>query len=155
MAGKARPIIGVIGAGQCPSEISQMAEAVGRAIAQKGGILVCGGRGGIMESAAKGARENGGITIGILPGSSRNEANPYIDIIIPTGLAEARNLVIINTADVVIALPGKYGTLSEMAFCLKVGKPLLSLGAWDISKDIEKFEFPEEAVARAFDLAGK
>ena len=150
-----KPFIGVVGAGKCSGKTKIMAEQVGKAIADEGGVLICGGRGGIMEAAAKGAKAQNGMTIGILPGHDKREANKYIDIPIATGIGEARNLVIIKTADAVIALPGKFGTLSEMAFCLKLGKPLISLSAWNISDDIEKFEDPIAAVKRAFQLAGK
>jgi len=149
---KDRPYIGVIGAGKCSKKLCAEAEAVGRAIAENGGILVCGGLGGVMEAAARGAFENGGTTIGLLPGSTRKDANPYIEYTVPTGLGEGRNLMVIRCSDVVIAMPGKFGTLSEMAFCLKLGKPLLSLSAWNISDKIEKFEKPVEAVARAFEI---
>jgi len=153
MIGKTKPFIGVVGAGNCSKKMKATAEEIGRAIAEKGGVLVCGGLGGIMEGAAKGAKKADGITIGILPGNRRDEANKYIDYAIPTGIGEARNLVVIKTADAVVALPGKYGTLSEMAFCLKLGKPLVTMAAWNISEDIERFDDPEEAVNRAFEMA--
>lgn len=108
-----------------------------------------------MEAAARGAKSKKGTTIGILPGHSRSEANEYIDYAIPTGLGEVRNLMVVKASDVVIALPGKYGTLSEMAFCLKLGKPLISLSAWNISDIIERFDDPVKAVERAFELVGK
>ena len=155
MTTRAQPYIGVVGAGKCSGKMKKMAEDVGRAIARKGGILVCGGLGGVMEAAAKGAKEENGTTIGILPGDSREDANKYIDFAVPTGFGEARNLAVVRTADVVIALPGKFGTLSEMAFCLKMGKPLISLSAWNLSERIEKHDDPEEAVNRAFELLEK
>jgi uncharacterized protein (TIGR00725 family) len=155
MVKKIQPYIGVVGAGKCSGKMKKMAEDVGRAIARKGGILVCGGLGGVMEAAARGAKEENGITIGILPGDSREDANKYIDFAIPTGFGEARNLAVVRTADVVIALPGKFGTLSEMAFCLKMGKPLISLSAWNLSERIEKHDDPEEAVNQAFELLEK
>ncbi|PKK84571.1 MAG: TIGR00725 family protein [candidate division Zixibacteria bacterium HGW-Zixibacteria-1] len=146
------PYIGVIGAGKCSRKMCLDAQELGKAIALRGGILVCGGLGGVMEAASKGAHENGGITIGILPGTSRKDANPYLDYAIPTGLGEGRNLLVVRCADIVIAMPGKFGTLSEMAFCMQLGKPLLSLSAWNISEKIEKFEKPVEAVERAFEI---
>jgi uncharacterized protein (TIGR00725 family) len=155
MVKKSQPYIGVIGAGKCSQKMKNMAEDVGRAIARKGGVLVCGGLGGVMEGAAKGAKEENGITIGILPGDSREDANDYIDYAIPTGFGEARNLAVVRTADVVIALPGKFGTLSEMAFCLKMEKPLISLSAWNLSEKIEKHDDPIKAVDRAFELLEK
>ena len=146
------PYIGVIGAGKCSRKMCQDAQELGKGIAQNGGILVCGGLGGVMEAASKGAHENGGVTIGILPGINRKDGNPYLDYTIPTGLGEGRNLLVVRCADIVIAMPGKFGTLSEMAFCLKLGKPLLSLSAWNISDKIEKFENPQDAVRRAFEI---
>jgi uncharacterized protein (TIGR00725 family) len=148
-------IIGVIGAGTCTEKEEAIAEQVGREIARHGGILVCGGLGGVMQAASRGAKAENGTTIGILPGSDKESANRYIDYAIATGIGEARNLVIIKTADVVIALPGKFGTLSEMAFCKKMGKPIVSLSNWDIAGDIEKFDDPIAAVTRAFELAGE
>ncbi|MCX6826798.1 MAG: TIGR00725 family protein [candidate division Zixibacteria bacterium] len=150
-----KPFIGVIGAGQCSWEMKELAERVGRAIAENNAILVCGGLGGVMAAAAKGAKSKNGMTIGILPGDSKNEANEFIDLAIPTGIGDARNLIIVKTADAIVALPGKYGTLSEMAFCMKLKKPLVSLSAWDISETIEKFKNPIKAVKRAIELAGR
>jgi uncharacterized protein (TIGR00725 family) len=161
MAGDNKPddnhkiIIGVIGAGTCTEKEEAVAEQVGREIARQGGILVCGGLGGVMQAASRGAKAEHGTTIGILPGSDKQNANRYIDFAIATGIGEARNLVIIKTADVVIALPGKFGTLSEMAFCKKMNKPIVSLSNWDIADDIEKFDDPIAAVKRAFELAGE
>ncbi len=154
MINKKRPFIGVIGPGKCSGKMKEQAELLGRAIAEHGGILVCGGLGGIMEAAAKGAKEKNGMTIGIIPGDDKSEANKYIDIVIPTGIGEARNLVVIRTADAVVALPGKFGTLSEMAFCMKLGKPLVSLSAWDISDKIVRLEDPVKAAVKALELAG-
>ncbi len=147
--------IGVIGAGQCNHASEMLAEKVGRAIAEQGAILVCGGLGGVMRAAAKGAKAAGGQTLGILPGDDKTKANEYIDFAIATGIGEARNIVIIKTADAVVALPGKYGTLSEMAFCMKIGRPLVSLSDWNISEDIERFTDPIQAVKRAVQLAGE
>ncbi|MBN2227907.1 MAG: TIGR00725 family protein [candidate division Zixibacteria bacterium] len=155
MAKNQQPFIAVVGAGKCNKRMKDLAEQVGMTIAENGGVLVCGGLGGIMEAAAKGAKRKQGLTVGILPGNNRHDANEFIDVAIPTGIGEARNLVIIKTADAVVALPGKYGTLSEMAFCLKLNKPMVSLSAWNISDDIERYEDPTIAVRRALELAGK
>jgi uncharacterized protein (TIGR00725 family) len=153
---KKRPaFIAVVGAGKCSPKLKLLAEKVGKTVAENGAILICGGMGGIMEAAAKGAKLKKGITIGILPGDSKEEANEYIDYPIPTGIGDARNLTLIKMADAVVALPGKYGTLSEMAFCMKLGKPLVSLTAWNISEKIERFEDPVKATLRAIELAGK
>jgi len=153
MTEKNRLFIAVIGAGKCSRKLRDQAEAIGRGIAEHRAVLVCGGRGGVMEAAARGARAAGGLTIGILPGNDRSDANDYIDIVIPTGIGEARNMIVIRTADVVIALPGKFGTLSEMAFSMKMNKPVVSLSAWDISDKIARVDNPEEAVAAALRLA--
>ena len=155
MAKNQQPFIAVVGAGKCNKKMKNLAEQVGMTIAENGGVLICGGLGGIMEAAAKGAKRKQGLTVVILPGNNRRDANEFIDVAIPTGIGEARNLVIIKTADAVVALPGKFGTLSEMAFCLKLSKPLVSLSAWNISDDIERYEDPAIAVRRAFELAGK
>ncbi len=154
MANKKPFIIGVIGPGRCSGKVKKNAEIIGQAIAAAGATLVCGGLGGVMEASAKGAKAKGGITIGIIPSDQKADANKYIDIVIPSGIGEARNLLIIRTADVVIALPGMFGTLSEMAFCLKTKTPLVSLQAWDISDKITRVEDPIEAVKEALKLAG-
>jgi len=141
-----RIFIGVIGAGACSEDVCKLAEEVGERIAKAGAVLVCGGLGGVMEAASKGAKKVGGTTIGILPGIDKSQANPYIDFPIVTGLGEERNLLVIRNSDVVIALPGEYGTLSEIAFCLKLGKPIIGLSTWDVSEAIIKAENAEEAV---------
>ncbi len=154
MANKKPFVIGVIGPGRCSGKVKKNAEIIGQAIAAAGATLVCGGLGGVMEASAKGAKAKGGITIGIIPSDQKTDANKYIDIVIPSGIGEARNLLIIRTADVVIALPGMFGTLSEMAFCMKTKTPLVSLQAWDISDKIIRVEDPIEAVKEALKLAG-
>ena len=127
-----RAIIGVIGAGTAGDEIREAAEETGRLIARNGFLLVCGGLGGVMEAAARGAKAEGGTTIGILPQADRNSANPYIDIPVATGFGEGRNVMIVRTADLLIAVGGEYGTLSEIAFALKMGKPVIGIDSWDI-----------------------
>lgn len=141
--------IGVIGAGDCNDDVAAKAEAVGREIAKRGGVLICGGLGGVMEAAAKGAASQGGLTIGILPTSHKKDANPYIDIAICTGMGQARNAIIALTSDVLIAVGGEYGTLSEIALGLKAGKPVISLGGWNI-KGMLIANNAEEAVKMAF-----
>jgi len=151
---KGKPIIiGVIGAGKCSKKLAEQAHLIGATIASHNAILVCGGLGGIMEAAAQGAKENGGITMGILPGNTKDSANAYIDIAIPTGIGEARNAVIVNTADVLIAMHGKYGTITEIAFALKSGKPVISPFEWTAFPEIETIPDPEEAVKTAIDRA--
>ncbi len=140
--------IGVIGASFCNKRVAKLAFEVGQEIAKSGAILVCGGLGGVMEAACQGAKKQGGTTIGILPGIDKSEANPYVDIPIVTGLGDARNLLVVRNSQVVIAMPGEYGTLSEIAFCLKLGVPLISLSNWKI-KGMIKTKNPQEAVRLA------
>jgi len=142
--------IGVIGAGECDPELERLAEAVGRGIAEAGAALVCGGMGGVMEAACRGAKAAGGLTVGILPGPDRREANEYVDVAIATGVNEARNLAIIRTADVLVAVGGSYGTLSEIGFALKAGKKVVGLKTWDI-KGIVPAATADEAVRLASD----
>lgn len=146
-----RNIIGVIGAGTAGEDILGMAEEIGRLIAEQGCLLICGGMGGVMEASARGAKQACGTTIGILPQPDRHTANPYIDIPIATSFGEARNLIIIRTADLLIAVGGEYGTLSEIAFALKAEKPVIGLHTWDI-KGIIRAETPAEAVGRAMEI---
>ena len=127
--------IGVIGAGTCSPEAASLAYDVGRLIAQNSAILVCGGLGGVMEHASRGARDAGGLTVGILPGNTPNVANPWVDIPIATGLGEARNAIIARCAAGVIAVGGGYGTLSEIALALKWGKNVVGLGSWSTAQD--------------------
>lgn len=128
------PIVAVIGGSTAGPAETDLAEAVGRGLAEAGAVLICGGRGGVMEAACRGARSGGGLTIGVLPGIDRGQANPYVDIPIVTGLGEARNAVIIRTAQVVIAIGGSYGTLSEIAFALRFGRPVVGLGTWEMGR---------------------
>lgn len=121
------PVIGVIGRGISQPELKTVAEEVGREIARKGAVLVCGGLGGVMTEAARGAKEIGGITLGILPGPRTTDANEFIDFPIATNMGAARNSIIVHTADVLIAIGGGYGTLSEIALALKIGKGVVAL----------------------------
>ncbi|MEO0077761.1 MAG: TIGR00725 family protein [candidate division WOR-3 bacterium] len=143
--------VGVIGQGECDEELARLAEEVGRGIARDGAVLVCGGMGGVMEAACRGAKQAGGLTIGILPGSDRSQANSFVDIAIATGMGEARNLAIIRTSDVLIAVGGSYGTLSEIGFALKMGKRVIGLETWDI-KGIEPAATPEQALSLALQV---
>lgn len=147
-------IISVIGAGTCDRETFVSAEEVGKRLAERKAILVTGGLGGVMEAASKGAREAGGITVGILPGFDRREANPYVSVPVTTGLSHARNIIVVRSADAVIAVSGEYGTLSEIAIALKLGKPVISLRSWDSISGVVRVDSPEEAVSRAFEMAG-
>jgi uncharacterized protein (TIGR00725 family) len=144
--------VGVIGASELPIKLYHAAELIGREVAARQAVLLTGGLTGAMEAASKGAKAAGGLTIGILPGYSPQDANPYIDLPIVTGLSEARNLIIVRTAEVLIAVGGGPGTLSEIAFALKLHKPIISLDSWQIADDIIRVRTPQEAVARAFEL---
>ncbi|MDM7912967.1 MAG: TIGR00725 family protein [Methanotrichaceae archaeon] len=136
--------IAVVGGGNCTPEVSKMARKLGRLLAERGHILLCGGLGGVMEAACCGAREVGGLTVGIVPGD-KWEANRCVGITISTGMGHARNVIIVKSADAVIALPGEHGTLSEIALALKMGKKVISLRSWDIPGAM-KAGTPEEAV---------
>jgi hypothetical protein len=146
------PIIAVIGAGQCESSIYQLAVEVGEEIAKRGAILVCGGLGGVMEAAAKGASMVGGLTVGILPGPSGNSANPYINIPVATDMGQARNVIIAHTADGLVAVSGGAGTLSEIGHGLKIGKPIVGLKTIPNLRGVHYAETAQEAVARVFEL---
>ncbi len=121
------PFIGVVGSAACTPEVEQLAEEVGRELARKGAVLVCGGLEGVMNAAARGAKEIGGVTIGILPGASKSDASEFIDFPIATNMGQARNAIIVHTADVLISVAGGYGTLSEVAMALKSGKGVIAL----------------------------
>jgi uncharacterized protein (TIGR00725 family) len=121
------------------------AEAVGRGLAARGAVVVCGGLGGAMEAACRGAKEAGGMTVGLLPGLDRRDANPYVDVAVTTGLGEARNALVVRAADALIAVGGGYGTLSELGLALRTGKRVVGLGTWEID-GIDPASSPEEAV---------
>ncbi|OGW54493.1 MAG: TIGR00725 family protein, partial [Nitrospirae bacterium RBG_13_43_8] len=144
-----KKIIAVIGAGVADESLCKTAEEVGRLLAKRNAILICGGLGGVMEAAAKGARSEGGTAVGILPQDHKNEANAYIDIPVATGFGEGRNVIVVRTADAIIAVGGEFGTLSEIAFGLKMGKPVIGVETWDI-KGIIKAENAEAAVNKVF-----
>ena len=146
-----RKVICVIGGRRAEKYLLREAEMVGRLIARKGAILVCGGLGGVMEAVAKGAQSEGGLTVGILPQDHKREANAYIGIPIVTGLGSGRDVIIARTADAVIALGGEYGTLSEIAFSLQIGKPVVGIETWDI-KGVIPANNAEDAVAKIFTL---
>jgi uncharacterized protein (TIGR00725 family) len=141
-----RKMIGVIGGNICTSEESKIAEKVGELIAKSGILLICGGMGGVMEAACKGASNAGGLTIGILPSDDINKKNPYIDIPIVTGMGIGRNIIIVRTADALIAINGKYGTLSEISFALQLNKPVFALQPWLAIPGVKIVKTPEMAV---------
>ncbi len=145
----ARRTIAVVGAGDAPAAVCELAYAAGQAVARRGAVLICGGRGGAMAAAARGAESAGGLTIGILPGYDRHEANPHIEIVITTGMGQARNAIIVASADAVVALEGEGGTLSEIGLAIKLGRPVVALGAWP---QLEMISHADDAVA-AVDLA--
>ncbi|MCK4536697.1 MAG: TIGR00725 family protein [Desulfuromonadales bacterium] len=122
-----KTIIGVIGASRATEQGLEMARVVGAEIARRGAVLVCGGLGGVMEAASRGCAERGGEVLGLLPGSQAGTANPFVTIAVPTNMGHARNVIIAHTADALIAIEGEYGTLSEMAISLKLGKPVVVL----------------------------
>ena len=152
---RTRTVIAVVGAGRCDADTARVAEAVGRELGRRGITLVCGGLGGVMEAACRGARQAGGHTIGILPGDDPRAANAYVEFAIPTGLGEARNLIVVRCGQAVIAVAGEYGTLSEIALALKIGRPVIGLNTWQLVKDgredraIIPAHSPEEAVELA------
>ncbi len=140
-------IIGVVGGGACSSEEAEWAAAVGRGLATSGAITVTGGLGGVMEAAARGAKEVGGLTIGLLPGADRREANPYVDVPLATGMGEMRNVVLVRVAQAVIAIGGGAGTLSEIALAMRIGTPVVGLhDAFSPLVEIPRVETPEHAV---------
>ena len=153
-----KKFVAVIGGGQCSSEEAHLAEEVGREIARRGAILICGGLGGVMEAACKGASSEGGVTIGILSGDSPQTANPYVQIPIVTGMGQARNVIIVKSAQAVIAVGGSYGTLSEMSHALQNDIPVIGLNTWSLSRggqqdnSIIPAQNPAEAVNKALAL---
>jgi uncharacterized protein (TIGR00725 family) len=144
--------IGVIGGAECTPTIYEIAREVGREVAHSGFSLVCGGLGGVMEAACRGAKEAGGITIGILPTSNKRDANPYVDLIIPTGLGHARNVLVVHASDALVAVDGEAGTLSEIAIALKVGKPIVGIKSWELEGRVPLAQGGRESVAMLLDM---
>jgi len=145
-----KELIGVIGASKCTSLEYERAYELGKAIAERGFPIVCGGLSGVMEAVSKGAHEKGGVVIGILPSPNPSDANPYVNIAIATGLGHARNAVIAHSAKVLIAIGGEYGTLSEIALALKGGKPVIALDSWSIPGVIKA-----RSIKEAMELLGE
>ena len=143
------PWIAVVGPGRADARELERAEDAGAAIADAGAVLVCGGLGGVMEAACRGARSRGGTTVGLLPGVDREDANGWVLLAIPTGLGEARNALVVRAADAVVAIGGAWGTLSEIALALKVGKPVIGLDTWELGRG----GVPVEGVIEAQDAA--
>jgi uncharacterized protein (TIGR00725 family) len=157
-------MIGVIGPGGTDAgqpAVLEQAEDVGTEVARRGALVVCGGLGGAMEAACRGARAAGGLTIGILPGLERGEANPYVDLVLATGLGEQRNWLVVRTSDALVAVGGGHGTLSEIALALKAGRPVVGLATWQVSRPdggqepgLIRANSARDAVALAISAAG-
>ena len=150
----AKKIVSVIGGHTCSYKMEQLAHKLGKKLAEVADYLVSGGLSGTMEAVCSGFKAGGGVTIGIIPSYNKRDANPYVDIVIPTGLGLARNVLVVKTADAVVALPGEAGTLSEVAYCLQFGIPVISLNSWDINGVI-KVKTVEQAVAEVRKILGK
>lgn len=146
-------IIAVIGGAETTKKNLQIAEEVGRLIARSGNHLITGGMGGVMEAASRGAKAGRGLVLGIIPSTDKRSANEYVDIPIVTGMNQARNIIIARTCDCAIAIDGKYGTLSEIAFCLMFGIPVIGINTWRIEAPIIHVTTAEEAVRKALELA--
>lgn len=152
--------VAVCGPDPAPPDVAAHAEEIGQLLARAGAVLVCGGLGGTMEAAARGCAAQGGTSIGILPGASRAGANPHLSLSIPTGMGEMRNALIVRASDAIIAVAGEFGTLSEIAFALKTGVPVVGLSTWQLGKQgrtVDPFvrvDTPDQAVAEALRLAG-
>ena len=149
-----RPVIAVIGGRKEGKGLLKEAEETGRLIARGGAILVSGGLGGIMEAASRGARSAGGLTVGILPHDHKDAANEFIDVAVATGLGIGRNVIIARTADVLIAIGGAYGTLSEIAFALQLGKLVIGIKSWDIKGVVPAYD-AVDATTKAFEALNK
>ena len=150
-----RPIyIAVVGAGDATGVLYERGYEVGKRVAERGGIVVCGGLDGVMEAAAKGATEVGGVAIGILPDEDRRRANEYLSYSVATGVGQARNLAVVCSADAVIAIGGGYGTLSEVGLARKVGRPVVVLEGWELGDHVSSASSPEAAVDAAFEAIG-
>jgi uncharacterized protein (TIGR00725 family) len=146
--------VSVVGSGTVTGELYEKAREVGRLVAARGGTVVCGGRSGVMEAAARGATEAGGAAIGILPDEDRELANEFLSYSIATGTGHARNLAVVCSGDVVISVGGEYGTLSETGLALKAGRPVVALQSWNLGEHVAVASSPEEAVEAAFGLLG-
>jgi hypothetical protein len=148
------PYIAVIGPGEASDAELEIAESVGRGLAERGAIVVCGGLGGVMAAACRGATSARGLTVGILPGTDRGAANQWVSVAIPTGMGELRNGLVVRAADALVAVGGSYGTLSEVALALKVGVPVVGLGSWPID-GIQIVGSAPEAVGRALEIRAR
>ena len=150
-----QPYIAVVGTGEEDEEHTRAAHTVGGELARAGAVVVCGGLGGVMAAACRGAQEAGGTTLGLLPGSERGAANPWVTIAIPTGMGELRNGLIVRAADALVAVGGGFGTLSEVALALKLGRPVVGVGTWDIGPGVVKMHDSAAAARKALELVTK
>ena len=154
-----RRYVAVVGGSTAALDVCQAAEDVGRELARSGAVLVCGGLGGVMAAACRGAKGEGGLTLGILPGDSREEANAWVDVAVPTGMGEARNAIVVRAADALVAVGGEFGTLSEIALAVRLGKPVVGIGTWELAQvgrpveAIVRVDDPVEAARTALSLA--
>jgi hypothetical protein len=146
-----KKIVSVIGGHSCTRQVEEIAHKLGKKMAKVVDVLVSGGLGGTMKAVCSGFKSEGGLTIGIIPGYNKKDANKYVDIVLPTGIGLARNVLVVKTADIVVALPGEAGTLSEIAYCLQFKIPVISLASWDIEGVIKVFSV-EEAVSKVGDF---
>ncbi len=152
-------VIAVIGGGKCSAQEAALAETVGRELAKRGAILVCGGLSGVMEAACRGAAIESGLTVGILPTEDAEDRNPYVQLPIVTGVGHARNIAVVKSAQAVIAIDGDYGTLTEIGFALKSGIPVIGLNTWSLyrngeeDRSIIRAEDAVDAVEKAISLA--
>jgi uncharacterized protein (TIGR00725 family) len=150
-----RPYVAVCGSGDPSHEEAAAAEEVGRLLGERGAVVVCGGLAGVMDAAARGAARAGGIVVGLLPGADREGASPYLTVALPLGVGEARNAYVVRAADAVIAVGGEWGTLSEIALAMKMGKRVIGLGTWELDAGGRSLapplraDSPDQAVALA------
>ena len=153
------PYVAVVGSGVADDSLARAAEELGRELARLGAVVVSGGMSGVMEAAARGAKSEGGMTLGILPGSRRSEANAFVDVAVATGMGEMRNALVVRAADAVVAVGGEFGTLSEIGLALKTGVPVVGLGTWELAQGgvaraaFEEASDPKVAARRAVELA--
>ena len=146
--------VAVVGSAAATGDLYEKAREVGKLVAERGGIIVCGGLSGVMEAAARGVKEAGGTSIGILPDEDRRRQNEYLTYSVATGTGQARNLAVVCSGDVVIAIGGEYGTLSEIGLARKVGRHVVVLEGWEIGEHVSVASSPQEAVETAFGLIG-
>jgi uncharacterized protein (TIGR00725 family) len=149
------PYVAIVGSGTAEGHLYEKAREVGRLVAERGGTVVCGGLSGVMEASARGATEAGGVAIGILPDEDRRKQNAYLTYSVATGAGQARNLAVVCSGDVVVAVGGEYGTLSEIGLARKVGRPVVVLEGWDLGEHVSVAPSPLAAVEAAFELMGR